>query len=234
MLELKEIQSAYAKTKVLHGVSFEAPKGSITTLIGANGAGKTTVLHAVMGIVRLSSGSVTWDGKELSRLKTAEIVRSGIALIPEGRHVFPEMSVKENLEMGAYARTDKAKQSEDMERVLGLFPKMKARLKQLAGTLSGGEQQMLAFGRALMTDPDMILMDEPSMGLAPIVVDEVFDIIREVRSMGKTILLVEQNAALALDLADLAHVLELGQVVLSGSGRALLDDPEVKKAYLGL
>ena len=233
MLELKGIQSAYGKTETLHGVSFDVPQGSITTLIGANGAGKTTVLHAIMGIVRLSGGSIKWNGKELSQLKTADVVRSGITLIPEGRHVFPEMSVKENLEMGAYARKD-TKQQEDMERVLQLFPKMKVRLKQLAGTLSGGEQQMLAFGRALMTDPDMILMDEPSMGLAPIVVDEVFDIIREVRSMGKTILLVEQNAALALELADSAHVLELGRVVLSGSGKTLLDDPEVKKAYLGL
>ncbi len=233
MLELKGVQSAYGKTETLHGVSFDAAQGSITTLIGANGAGKTTVLHAIMGIVRLSGGSIKWNGKELSQLKTADVVRSGITLIPEGRHVFPEMSVKENLEMGAYARKD-AKQQEDMERVLRLFPKMKVRLKQLAGTLSGGEQQMLAFGRALMTDPDMILMDEPSMGLAPIVVDEVFDIIREVRSMGKTILLVEQNAALALELADSAHVLELGRVVLSGAGKTLLDDPEVKKAYLGL
>lgn len=233
MLELKGVQSAYGKTETLHGVSFDAAQGSITTLIGANGAGKTTVLHAIMGIVRLSGGSIKWNGKELSQLKTADVVRSGITLIPEGRHVFPEMCVKENLEMGAYARKD-AKQQEDMERVLRLFPKMKVRLKQLAGTLSGGEQQMLAFGRALMTDPDMILMDEPSMGLAPIVVDEVFDIIREVRSMGKTILLVEQNAALALELADSAHVLELGRVVLSGAGKTLLDDPEVKKAYLGL
>ncbi len=234
MLELDGVRSAYGKTEVLHGVTFSVRKGSITTLIGANGAGKTTTLHAIMGIVRIKEGSIRWNGRELGSLKTSGIVRSGVALIPEGRHVFPGMSVLENLEMGAYVRTDVKKRREDMERVLELFPKMKTRIAQPAGTLSGGEQQMLAIGRALMTDPDLILMDEPSMGLAPIVVDEVFDIIREVRSMGKTILLVEQNAALALETAEQAHVLELGRVVLSGSGSALLNDPEVKKAYLGL
>jgi len=215
-------------------VSLKAEPGKISTLIGGNGAGKTTTLNCIAGVVRATAGSILWQGQELNRLKTTEIVRAGISLIPEGRHVFPDMTVAENLEMGAYTRRDKTAIKRDRDRVMHLFPKMKNRIGQLAGTLSGGEQQMLAVGRALMGNPNLILMDEPSMGLAPIVVEEVFGVIRQISKMGKTILLIEQNASLALSIAHQSYVLELGEVVLSGTGEELLHNPEVERAYLGL
>jgi len=234
VLELRGVRAGYGPTEVLHGVSLKAEPGKISTLIGGNGAGKTTTLNCIAGVVRATAGSILWQGQELNRLKTTEIVRAGISLIPEGRHVFPDMTVAENLEMGAYTRRDKTAIKRDRDRVMHLFPKMKNRIGQLAGTLSGGEQQMLAVGRALMGNPNLILMDEPSMGLAPIVVEEVFGVIRQISKMGKTILLIEQNASLALSIAHQSYVLELGEVVLSGTGEELLHNPEVERAYLGL
>jgi len=234
MLEVQAVKASYGATEVLHELSFTAMPGQITSLIGANGAGKTTTLNSIIGVVRPTAGKILWQGRDITGLRTPEIIRLGISLIPEGRHVFPQMTVAENLEMGAYIRKDKPGIRRDFEWVFQLFPKLKARLGQLAGTLSGGEQQMLAVGRALMADPDLILMDEPSMGLAPVIVDEVFRVIREISALGKTILLVEQNAALALNIAHQAFVIELGRVVLAGSGRSLLHNPEVEKAYLGL
>ncbi len=234
MLELKAVYAGYGQTEVLHGVSLTAEKGQITTLIGGNGAGKTTTMNCIVGVVKPAGGQILWNGQDLSLLKTPDIVRMGISLIPEGRHVFPDMTINENLEMGAYTRRDKQGIKRDFDWLMSLFPKLESRLKQPAGTLSGGEQQMVAVGRSLMGNPELILMDEPSMGLAPIVVDEVFNVIRQISAAGKTILLVEQNASLALNLAHQAYVLELGEIVLSGSGQQLLANPEVEKAYLGL
>ncbi len=233
MLEIKNVSARYGATEVLRSVSLEAETGKITTLIGANGAGKTTTLNCIMNVVRPWEGSILWKGRELTALKPAEIVRAGVSLIPEGRHVFPAMTVLENLEMGAYGRRDGGIAAH-LEWILDLFPVLRERVRQEAGTLSGGEQQMLAIGRSLMSDPELILMDEPSMGLAPIITEQVFDIIRRISETGKTILLVEQNAALALALADRGYVLELGSVVLSGPGDELLKNPEVERAYLGL
>lgn len=235
MLEIKGISASYGPTKVLHEISLVAEEGKITTLIGGNGAGKTTTLNCIMGVVRTQSGSITWKGKDITQLKTPDIVRAGISLIPEGRHVFPDMTVLENLDMGAYNRKDKKSViKDDLDWVLELFPVLKERLKQMAGTMSGGEQQMLAIGRSLMGSPEVILMDEPSMGLAPIIVEEVFDIIRKIQSMGKTILLVEQNATVALNIAHYGYVIELGEIALKGTGQELLNNPDVEKAYLGL
>jgi len=235
MLEIKGISASYGPTKVLHEISLVAEEGKITTLIGGNGAGKTTTLNCIMGVVRTQGGSITWKGKDISQLKTPEIVRTGISLIPEGRHIFPDMTVLENLDMGAYNRKDKKSViKDDLEWVLELFPVLKERLKQMAGTMSGGEQQMLAIGRSLMGSPEVILMDEPSMGLAPIIVEEVFDIIRKIQSMGKTILLVEQNATVALNIAHYGYVIELGGIALKGTGQELLNNPDVERAYLGL
>lgn len=234
MLELRGINASYGATAVLHELSFTAELGQITTLIGANGAGKTTTLNCIAGVVRPTSGKILWQGQDITQLGTPEIVKLGISLIPEGRHVFPQMTVAENLEMGAYSRANGQDVRRDFDRVMQLFPELKTRLRQLAGTLSGGEQQMLAVGRALMADPKLILMDEPSMGLAPVVVEELFRVIEEVKAMSKTILLVEQNASLALNIAHQAYVIELGRVVLAGPGQALLHNPAVEKAYLGL
>ena len=237
MLEIKDVSAGYGLTPVLHGISLTAREGEITTLVGGNGAGKTTTLNCIMGIVKCRQGSISWKGHPLNQLKPSAIVRLGISLIPEGRHIFPNMTVMENLEMGAYARTGADKKSEmqrDLDFILDTFPVLKARYKQLAGTMSGGEQQMLAIGRSLMGDPELILMDEPSMGLAPIIVEEVFGIIEKIQSMGKTILLVEQNASIALSVAQRGYVLELGKIELSGTGEELLNNPEVEKAYLGL
>jgi branched-chain amino acid transport system ATP-binding protein len=234
MLELRELRAGYGMTEVLHGISLTVESGSITTLIGSNGAGKTTTLNCIAGVLKPTGGEILWDGQDISRLRTTDIVRLGISLIPEGRHVFSDMTVAENLDMGAYTRKDKQGIKRDFEWVLSLFPTLKQRLKQLAGTLSGGEQQMVALGRSLMANLNLILMDEPSMGLAPIVVDEVFDVIKQVSEAGKTILLVEQNASLALSLAHQAYVLDLGEIVLSGPGQELLTNPEVERAYLGL
>jgi branched-chain amino acid transport system ATP-binding protein len=234
MLELQSLNASYAATAVLHELSFKAEVGQITTLIGANGAGKTTTLNCIAGVVKPAAGKIFWDGRDITRLRPSDVVRLGISLIPEGRHVFPQMTVAENLEMGAYTRTDKAGIRRDSEWVMQLFPKLESRLAQMAGTLSGGEQQMLAVGRALMADPKLILMDEPSMGLAPVVVEEVFRVIEKISRESKTILLVEQNASLALNIAHQAYVIELGRVVLSGSGQELLHNPAVERAYLGL
>jgi len=233
MLEIKGIKAGYGSTEVLRSVSLKAERGMITTLIGANGAGKTTTLNCIMNVVKPYEGSILWKGRELTSLKPSEIVRAGISLIPEGRHIFPRMTVRENLEMGAYTRRGE-KVAGDMQWVLDLFPVLKERIRQEAGTLSGGEQQMLVIGRSLMSDPELILMDEPSMGLAPIIVEQVFDVVRRISETGKTILLVEQNAALALAIANEGYVIELGTIVLSGGGVDLLRNPEVEKAYLGL
>ena len=234
MLVVEGIKASYGHTEVLHGVSFTAEEGKITTLIGANGAGKTTTLNCIAGVIKPQEGRILWKGQDITTLKPSQIVRMGISLIPEGRHVFPQMTVAENLEMGAYTRKDKEGVRRDLEWVLELFPVLKNRYKQLAGTMSGGEQQMLAVGRSLMANPELMLMDEPSMGLAPIIVQEVFRVIHQIKEMRKTILLVEQNATMALNHAHHAYVIELGKIVLSGSGRELLQNPEVEKAYLGL
>ncbi|MDR7857502.1 ABC transporter ATP-binding protein [Tissierella sp.] len=235
MLEIKGISASYGPTKVLHDISLKAEEGKITTLIGGNGAGKTTTLNCIMGVVKSQGGSITWKGKDITNLKTPEIVKMGISLIPEGRHIFPDMTVVENLEMGAYIRKDKKNViKEDMDEIFETFPVLKARYKQLAGTMSGGEQQMLAIGRSLMGSPELILMDEPSMGLAPIIVDEVFGIIEKIKNMGKTILLIEQNASVALNIAHYGYVIELGHIALKGTGKELLNNSEVEKAYLGL
>lgn len=234
MLVVEGIKASYGHTEVLHGVSFTAEEGKITTLIGANGAGKTTTLNCIAGVIKPQEGRILWKGQDITTLKPSQIVRMGISLIPEGRHVFPQMTVAENLEMGAYTRKDKEGVRRDLEWVLELFPVLKTRYKQLAGTMSGGEQQMLAVARSLMGNPELMLMDEPSMGLAPIIVQEVFKVIQQIKEMGKTILLVEQNATMALSHAHQAYVIELGKIILSGSGRELLQNPEVEKAYLGL
>lgn len=234
MLEVKDIYAGYASTEVLHGVSFSVREGHVTTLIGANGAGKTTIMKCIMGLIRPTSGEIALFNDAITGLKSTNIVGKGLTLIPEGRHVFPQMTVLENLEIGAYLRKEKKSIKEDYEWVLQLFPALKERLKQMAGTLSGGEQQMLAFGRALMAHPSILLMDEPSMGLAPIIVENIFNTILKIKELGKTVLLVEQNAALALEIADEAYVLELGKIVLSGTGKELAENPQVESAYLGL
>lgn len=234
MLVMENVVAGYGATEVLHGLSFTAPVGEITTLIGTNGAGKTTTLNTIMGVVKAKQGIISWQGEKINGMKTSEIVRKGIVLVPEGRHVFAQMTIEENLAMGAYSRKDKTEIANDYEWVMQLFPRLQERLKQQAGTLSGGEQQMLALGRAIMANPKIILMDEPSMGLAPVIVEEVFDIIQEICKQGKTILLVEQNAFLALGIAKQAYVIDLGKVALAGSGEELRNNPEVEKAYLGL
>lgn len=234
MLVMENVVAGYGATEVLHGLSFTAPVGEITTLIGTNGAGKTTTLNTIMGVVKAKQGTISWQGEKINGMKTSEIVRKGIVLVPEGRHVFAQMTIEENLAMGAYSRKDKTEIANDYEWVMQLFPRLQERLKQQAGTLSGGEQQMLALGRAIMANPKIILMDEPSMGLAPVIVEEVFDIIQEICKQGKTILLVEQNAFLALGIAKQAYVIDLGKVALAGSGEELRNNPEVEKAYLGL
>lgn len=234
MLELVDVVAGYGETEVLHGVSLTVEKGTITALIGANGAGKTTTLRCVAGILRPSRGSITWQGRSLVGLRPDQVVRRGVAMVPEGRHVFPQMSVAENLEMGAYPRRDWVAVRRDLDWVLSLFPVLKERWRQAAGTLSGGEQQMLAIARALMSAPELLLMDEPSMGLAPLLVEELFGVITKIRDEGKSILLVEQNAAMALSIADFAYVLESGTVAVSGSGKDLLSNPEVERAYLGI
>ena len=234
MLEVSEVSAAYGSIEVLHNISLVVETGKITTLIGANGAGKTTTLKCVCGLLAPFRGQIRWKGENLVGLRPDEIVRRGVCLVPEGRHVFPHMTVAENLDMGAYQRRDRQGIARDLEWVFGLFPVLRTRRRQPAGTLSGGEQQMLAIARGLMSAPELLLMDEPSMGLAPMLVDEVFRVIQEISRAGKTILLVEQNAAMALSVAQRAYVLEVGSIVLTGSGAGLLADPEVERAYLGL
>ena len=233
MLEIKDLHVSYGGIQALRGVSLNVPDGKIVTLIGANGAGKSTLMRTISGLVKAQSGSILWNGKELLGKPIDQIVASGIAMSPEGRRVFDDLTVLENLKIGAYLRKDKAETEKDLEWVYSLFPRLKERSWQSAGTLSGGEQQMLAVGRALMSKPKLLMLDEPSLGLAPIVVREIFDIIRTVNQQGITVLLNEQNANMALKVADYAYVLETGTLTLSGTGAELLTNEQVKAAYLG-
>jgi len=233
VLQVKDIDVYYGAIHALKKMSLEVEQGSIVTLIGANGAGKTTTLKTISGILRPRSGSVFFKDIDISKVAPEKIVGMGISQVPEGRRVFASMSVLENLEMGAYLRKNKKEIADDMDNVFVRFPRLKERRKQMAGTLSGGEQQMLAIGRALMARPQLLLMDEPSMGLAPLLVKEIFTIIKDINERGTTILLVEQNAHMALSIADKAYVIETGEIVLKGSAEQLLTSEDVKKAYLG-
>lgn len=233
MLEVKDLVVYYGAIKALRGISFDVDAGEIISLIGSNGAGKTTTLHSVSNLIKKVSGSITFDGVDITSLPADKIVQMGLIQVPEGRRVFANMSVKENLEMGAYLRRDKENIKKDMEWCYELFPRLKERLSQLSGTLSGGEQQMLAMARALMSKPKLLLLDEPSMGLAPILVDEIFDIITKISSSGRTILLVEQNAYKALSIANRAYILETGQITKTGKASDLITDKAVISAYLG-
>ena len=233
MLKIEDLHVHYGGIQALRGISLEVPDGKIVTLIGANGAGISTTLRTITGLVKASSGSIQWNGQELLGKSIDKIVSSGIAMSPEGRRVFPDLTVLENLKIGAYLRTGKPEIAKDIEWVYSLFPRLQERSWQLAGTLSGGEQQMLAVGRALMSRPKLLLLDEPSLGLAPLVVQDIFTIIREINRQGVTVLLIEQNANMALKIADLAYVLETGRITLSGTGAELLANEKVKEAYLG-
>ena len=231
MLTIKDLRVNYGGIEAVKGISFEVPEKSIVTLIGANGAGKSTTLRSITGLVKASGGSIQFDGAELLGMDTPDIVAKGITLVPEGRRVFPDMTVIENIKIGAYLRSDSLE--DDINWVYDLFPRLKERSWQLAGTLSGGEQQMLAVGRALMSRPKLMMLDEPSLGLAPIIVEDIFELILKIRDMGKTILLIEQNASMALSIADRGYVLETGKIIMEGKGKELLVDPRVKAAYLG-
>ncbi len=235
MLKVENLNVHYGVIHAIEDVNIEVRDGEIVTLIGANGAGKTTILHTITGLKKATSGSVVFDGTDLLKEQPSKIINHGVAHVPEGRHVFVDMTVRENLEMGAYmfGRKDKDKIAARMDNVFEKFPRLKERQNQLAGTFSGGEQQMLAVGRALMADPKIILMDEPSMGLSPLLVQEIFSIIKEVNAQGITVLLVEQNAKMALKVANRAYVLETGKIKLSGDAQELLHNDEVRKAYLG-
>lgn len=232
MLEVQNLEVYYGVIKALRGVSFYVDSGEIVALIGANGAGKTTTLHTVTGLLKASAGSVCFDGRDITKVRADKIVSMGMAHVPEGRRVFAELTVFENLKLGAYTRKDKTETEETLAMIYRRFPRLSERKHQPAGTLSGGEQQMLAMGRALMSQPRLIVLDEPSMGLSPIYVNEIFDIIQEVNKTGTTVLLVEQNAKKALSIAGRAYVLETGEVVLSGEAKALMEDESVKRAYL--
>jgi branched-chain amino acid transport system ATP-binding protein len=234
LLELENAVLNYGKIEALHGISVQVAEGEVVSLIGANGAGKTSTMRALSGVRGLSSGKVVFEGEDVTKLRADQRMRLGLVLTPEGRGIFPGMTVVENLNMGAYTRRDKAAIDEDYERVFGLFPRMSERRKQVAGTLSGGEQQMLAIGRALMSRPKLLMLDEPSMGLAPMLIAQIFDIITEIAAQGTTILVVEQNAKQALSRSDRAYVLETGRIVKTGTGAELLDDPSVREAYLGV
>ena len=233
MLEIKDLHVSYGGIQALRGVSLNVPDGKIVTLIGANGAGKSTLMRTISGLVKAQSGSILWNGQELLGKPIDQIVASGIAMSPEGRRVFADLTVLENLKIGAYLRKDKAETEKDLEWVYSLFPRLKERSWQSAGTLSGGEQQMLALGRALMTNGSLLMLDEPSMGLAPIIVEEIFKIIRQINESGTSILLIEQNAFLALTTASHAYVLETGKITMQGKSSDLLADKRVKDAYLG-
>ena len=233
MLKVEGLHVYYDAIHALKDVSFEVKQGEIVTLIGANGAGKTTTLHAISGLIRPRSGSISFEDKDITKVEPHNILKSGLAQVPEGRRIFSQMTVLENLEMGAYARKDRTNLSAEMDSVFASFPRLKERRKQLAGTLSGGEQQMLAMGRALMSKPTLLMLDEPSMGLAPILVQEIFAIIKKVKEAGVTVLLVEQNARMALGIADRAYVMETGSIVMQGPAKQLLGDEKVKSAYLG-
>jgi branched-chain amino acid transport system ATP-binding protein len=233
MLRLKSVNTYYGPSHVLQDISLEVNQGEIVCLLGANAAGKTTTMKTIFGLVRAKSGSVVFNDQEIGRRGTDEIVKAGLALVPEARRVFPRMSVLENLEMGAYTRRSKTEMREDLDHVCQIFPRLKERLKQLSGTMSGGEQQMLAMARALMSRPKMVCMDEPSMGLSPILVETVFQTIQRIRDEGVTVFLVEQNASMALSLADRGYVLQTGKIVLSDTARNLLNNDLVRQAYLG-
>ena len=231
MLKVDNLNVYYGKIHAIRDVSFEVNTGEIVSLIGANGAGKTTTLHTVSGLLRSTTGSITFDEKDISHLEPHKLIKYGIAHVPEGRHVFLQMTVLENLEMGAFSMNKVSK--EDIERVYDLFPRLKERKSQVAGTLSGGEQQMLAMGRALLADPELIVLDEPSMGLSPLLVSEIFEIVKSFREAGKTVLLVEQNAKKAMAISDRVYVLETGSITTSGAAADLINDESIKKAYLG-
>jgi branched-chain amino acid transport system ATP-binding protein len=233
MLEIKNLVCRYGKVTALKGISLKVPANKLVVLVGANGAGKSTTLRAISGIVHAASGQIFFNGENLTGLPASRILGKGIAHCPEGRKVFPDMSVLENLEMGCYLRSDSKGISADIERVLGLFPRLAERRKQVAGTLSGGEQQMLAIGRAMMSRPKLIMFDEPSLGLAPNIVEQTFAIIQGIRESGTTVLMVEQNAFAALDMCDYAYLLEAGTMALEGTGEKLINDPHVREAYLG-
>lgn len=233
MLKIENLNVRYGGIHAIRNISLEVPIGKIVTLIGANGAGKSSTLRSVAGLIKNKTGNISWQGKNIFNLLPEEILMSGIALCPEGRRIFPQLTVLENLKLGGYTRKDKEGLENSMERAFKLFPRLKERVWQKGGTLSGGEQQMLALARALMSDPQLIMMDEPSLGLAPLLVQEVFEIIREINKEGKTILLVEQNAFGALNIADYAYVLEVGTIKLEGKGKELLKDKRVIDAYLG-
>lgn len=233
LLEIKDLEVNYGVIKAIKGVSFDVNEGEIIALIGANGAGKTTILHTITGLIQAKKGSIVFDGKELTKTPPHKIVSMGMAHVPEGRRIFQQLSVLENLKLGAYTRKDKSEIASTLKMVYERFPRLEERKNQVAGTLSGGEQQMLAMGRALMSKPRIILMDEPSMGLSPLLVSEIFDIIKVINESGTTVLLVEQNAKKALSIADRAYVLETGKITLSGDAKDLINDELVKKAYLG-
>lgn len=233
MLQVEDLKVHYGMIQAVRGVSFEVNQGEIVSLIGANGAGKSTILKTISGLVRPSKGSITYLEQDISKMPTKKIVSLGLAQVPEGRHVFKGLTVKENLDLGAFLRNDRDEIQKDMETIFQRFPILEERKNQDAATLSGGEQQMLAMGRALMTRPKLLLLDEPSMGLAPIFIREIFNIIQDIQSQGTTVLLIEQNAKMALSIADRGYVLETGQIVLSGTGQELLASDEVQKAYLG-
>lgn len=234
MLSVKDLNVYYGSIYAIKGISIEVNKGEIVALIGANGAGKTTTMHAISGLIKPKSGDITYCSNNLVTTEAHKIIRLGLSQVPEGRRVFANMTVQENLEMGAYIRKESKEELEDeYETIFKRLPRLKERRNQIAGTLSGGEQQMVAIGRALMSKPDMLLLDEPSMGLSPILVEEIFDIITDVNKDGVTVLFVEQNAKMALEISNRAYVLETGKIVMSGDAQALADDPEVKRAYLG-
>ena len=233
MLEVKDLEVYYGVIQAIKGISFHVEEGEVIALIGANGAGKTTTLQTITGMLNAQAGSIRFEGTELTKIPGHKIVSMGMAHVPEGRRVFAQLSVLENLKLGAYTRKDKTEIEESLKRVYKSFPRLEERKNQLAGTLSGGEQQMLAMGRALMSKPRIVLMDEPSMGLSPIFLEEIFNIIKEISAEGTTVLLVEQNAKKALSIADRAYVLETGKIVLEGDAKDLLNDESIKKAYLG-
>ncbi|MBU3105451.1 ABC transporter ATP-binding protein [Clostridium gasigenes] len=233
MIKIDDLVVSYGGIEALKGISLEVPSGKIVTLVGSNGAGKSTTLKAIVGLVKPKSGSINYEGIDLTKLNTEDMVKKGIALVPEGRRVFADLTVLENLKIGAYSRKDKTVIAEDLEKIYSLFPRLKERNWQAAGTLSGGEQQMLAIGRALMSRPKLIMMDEPSLGLAPIIVKELFGIIKKINKEGMTVLLIEQNANAALKIADIGYIMETGKIILKGEGKDLVNNEEIKKAYLG-
>lgn len=233
LLEIKNLHVHYGAIKAVQGLTMSIKQGSIVTLIGANGAGKSSTVRSIAGLNRSVSGEIIYKEEEILGKQPEEILRRGIALSPEGRRIMPHLTVLENLQLGAYIRKDKAGIARDIEWIFDLFPRLKERSKQLGGTMSGGEQQMLAVGRALMSNPEVVMLDEPSLGLAPILVNEIFSIIRKINEMGKTVLLIEQNAFAALSIANYAYILEVGKIILEGKGKQMLNDPRVKEAYLG-